>query len=121
MFYLYETFEYQDMTESWKTWKNGFNLRMVKDKNWKQLWNTGMLISIMSGNWTLDLSHDGLDQINAFIMSDQDWKHRYYEWEKWWEYESKFEMQSITNFQRLELLKEFDLIKIEANDLSILK
>ena len=121
MFYLYETFEYQDMTESWKTWKKGFNLRMVRDKNWKQLWNTGMLISLMSGNWTIDLSPIGLDKINAFIMSEQDWKYRYYEWEKWWEYESQYEMTSITNIQRFELFKEFDLVKIEANDLSILK
>ena len=121
MFYLIPVTHYQDMIESWEIWEKQYNLRMIKNKDWKELWKTGMTISIMSGNWTIDTSQQGIDQITNYMNTDRDWKHCYYEWETWWtEYEIEY-MQSITFIQKHQLHQEFNLLKTEANDLNILE
>ena len=120
MFYLQPVTQYQEMSDSWKIWDKNYNLRMVKNKDWKDLWNTGMLMSIMSGNWTIDTSPPGLEQIRYFIRSVTDWKDLYYAWEEWWsEYTLEY-MPNITFIQKQQLLHEFQLLKTEANDLNIL-
>ena len=120
MFYLQPVTHRQDMTDSWQIWDRNYNLRMVKNKDWKELWNTGMLMSIMSGNWTIDTSPQGLEQIKQFVRYVTDWKILYYNWENWWsEYTLEY-MPNITFIQKQQLLHEFQLLKIEANDLNIL-
>ena len=120
MFYLQPVTQYQEMSDSWEIWDKNYNLRMVKNKDWKDLWNTGMLMSIMSGNWTIDTSPPGLEQIRYFIRSVTDWKDLYNAWEEWWsEYTLEY-MPNITFIQKQQLLHEFQLLKTEANDLNIL-
>ena len=39
MFYLQPVTHDQDMTDSWQIWDRNYNLRMVKNKDWKEFSN----------------------------------------------------------------------------------
>ena len=121
MFCLIERMEKQDMSQLFITWHNNRNRRMMKQKSWKDLWEDGMLLTLLSGNWTVDYKNNGLYTMSMFIQTISNWELCYNAWESWWEHHSKLDMPSITLLEKQAINNEFALLKIQANDLEIME